>query len=46
MHTVGRNKTAIAKYIQNQMQEDQIAEQMSMKEYLDPFTGEPTKGGK
>ena len=44
--TVGRNKTAIAKYIQKQLQEDQIAEQMSMKEYLDPFTGEPTKGGK
>lgn len=41
--TVGRNKTAIAKYIQNQIEEDKIAEQMSMKEYIDPFTGEPTK---
>ena len=44
--TVGRNKTAIQKYIQNQLQEDQIAEQISMKEYLDPFTGEPVKGSK
>lgn len=44
--TVGRNKTAITKYIQNQVQEDQIAEQMSMKEYIDPFTGEQAKGSK
>ena len=44
--TVGRNKTAITKYIQKQLEEDQIAGQISMKEYLDPFTGEPTKGGK
>ena len=44
--TVGRNKTAITKYIQNQIQEDQITEQMSMKEYIDPFTGEPAKGSK
>lgn len=44
--TVGRNKNAIAKYIQNQIQEDRIADQISMKEYLDPFTGEPVEGGK
>ena len=44
--TIGRNKTAIQKYIQNQLQEDQIAEQISMKEYLDPFTGKPVKGSK
>ena len=44
--TVGRNKTAIAKYIQNQIEEDQIAEQISMKEYIDPFTGLPVKGSK
>lgn len=41
--TVGRNKTAIQKYIQNQVTEDQVCEQISMKEYLDPFTGEPVK---
>ncbi|MFA6941846.1 MAG: IS200/IS605 family transposase [Clostridiaceae bacterium] len=44
--TVGRNKTAIEKYIQNQLQEDQISEQISMKEYIDPFTGEPAKDSK
>lgn len=44
--TVGRNKNAIAKYIQNQLQEDQLAEQISMKEYIDPFTGEQGKGSK
>jgi putative transposase len=44
--TVGRNKTAITKYIQNQLQEDQMAEQLSLKEYIDPFTGEQTKGNK
>lgn len=44
--TVGRNKTAIAKYVQNQIEEDKISEQMSMKEYIDPFTGEPTKESK
>ena len=44
--TVGRNKTAITKYIQNQMEEDQMVEQMSMKEYIDPFMGTPGKEGK
>ena len=37
--TVGRNKKAIKAYIANQLQEDQIADQMSIKEYVDPFTG-------
>ena len=44
--TVGRNKTAIQKYIQNQLREDQVMDQISMKEFLDPFTGEPTKDRK
>lgn len=44
--TVGRNKNAIAKYIQKQLQEDQLMEQISMKEYIDPFTGEPVNAGK
>ena len=46
MDTVGQNKTAIAKYIQNQIEEDRLSEQLSMKEYIDPFTGEPTKESK
>ena len=44
--TVGRNKKAIAEYIRNQLHEDHEAEQLSIKEYIDPFTGEPTKEGK
>jgi hypothetical protein len=44
--TAGRNKTAIQKYIQNQLREDQVMDQISMKEFLDPFTGEPTKDRK
>ena len=39
MFTVGRNKKAIKAYIQNQLQEDQIADQVSIKEFIDPFTG-------
>ena len=39
--TVERNKTAIQKYIQNQLSEDKIADQISMKEFIDPFTGMP-----
>ena len=44
--TVGRNKKAIAEYIKNQLHEDKEAEQLSIKEYIDPFTGEPTKEDK
>ena len=44
--TVGRNKKAIAEYIRNQLHEDKEAEQLSIKEYIDPFTGEPKKEGK
>ena len=41
--TVGRNKKAIAEYIKNQLEEDFAAEQMSIKEYIDPFTGDKRK---
>ena len=44
--TVGKNKKAIEQYIRNQLQEDISADQMSMKEYIDPFTGEPVEGSK
>ena len=44
--TVGKNKKAIAEYIRNQLQEDYADDQMSIKEYVDPFTGEPAKEGK
>ncbi len=38
--TVGRNKKVIASYIRNQLQEDVAGDQMRMKEYIDPFTGD------
>jgi putative transposase len=41
--TVGKNKKAIQEYIKNQLQEDLAYEQMSIKELVDPFTGEPVK---
>ncbi|MEN6469834.1 MAG: IS200/IS605 family transposase, partial [Clostridiaceae bacterium] len=34
-----RNKKAIEEYIKNQLQEDIVADQISFKEYIDPFTG-------
>ncbi len=37
--TVGKNKKAIEDYIRNQEQEDMIADQISLKEYTDPFKG-------
>ena len=44
--TVGRNEKQIKEYIQNQLQEDYLEDQMSLKEYIDPFTGEPVEKGK
>ena len=37
--TVGRNKERIAEYIRNQLQEDIANDQLSFKEFVDPFTG-------
>ena len=37
--TVGRTKKAIVQYIKNQLEEDIAADQISLKEYMDPFTG-------
>ena len=39
MDTVGRNKKVIAEYIRNQLEEEYAAEQISIKEFVDPFTG-------
>jgi len=36
---VGRNKKAIEEYIKNQLQEDIASDQITLKEYMDPFTG-------
>ncbi len=37
--TVGRNKKQVKEYIQSQLREEHIADQMSITEYVDPFTG-------
>ena len=37
--TVGRNKKQIQEYIKHQLEENQIADQMSLREFVDPFTG-------
>ena len=41
--TVGRNKKQIAEYFRNQLASDQIADQIGMKEFVDPFTGRENK---
>ncbi len=41
--TVGRNKKVIAEYIKNQLEEDFANDQMTIKEYIDPFTGAKNK---
>ncbi len=38
--TVGRNKKVIAEYIRNQHEDDFSKEQYTLKEYIDPFTGD------
>ena len=41
--TVGRNKKQVQEYIRNQLQEDQVADQIGLKEFVDPFTGRENK---
>ena len=43
--TVGKNAKRIQEYIQKQLQEDVTSDQISMKEYMDPFTGKPVNKG-
>ena len=44
--TVGKYETAIKEYIHNQLQEDIMADQLSLKEFVDPFTGSRREKGK
>jgi REP element-mobilizing transposase RayT len=44
--TVGKNAKKIEEYIKNQLQEDLTTDQITLKEYIDPFTGEPVKKGR
>lgn len=41
--TVGKNAKKIEEYIKTQLQEDIAEDQISLKEYIDPFTGEKAK---
>ncbi len=41
--TVGKNTEKIKAYIQNQLNEDIMTDQYSLKEYYDPFTGSKNK---
>ena len=41
--TVGKNAKIIEEYIRNQLEEDVATDQVSLKEYMDPFTGERVK---
>lgn len=44
--TVGKNAKKIEEYIKNQLQEDLTYDQISLREYIDPFTGEPVNKGR
>jgi putative transposase len=44
--TVEKYTKRIQEYIRKQLQEDSTADQISMKEYIDPFTGQPVNKGK
>ena len=41
--TVGRYETEIKEYIKNQLEDDIMNDQISLKEFTDLFTGEPVK---
>ena len=41
--TVGRNKKVIAEYIRTQLEDDFASDQLTLKEYIDPFTGNKNK---
>lgn len=41
--TVGKNERMISEYIRNQLAEDYEKDQMSIKEFTDPFTGDRVK---
>ena len=44
--TVVKNAKKIQEYIQNQLKNDLEYDQLTLNEYIDPFTGEPVKKGR
>ena len=43
MDKVGKNEKIIAEYTRNQLREDKLYDQMSMKAFIDAFTGEQVR---
>lgn len=43
---MGRNEKKIAEYVRKLLEEDALSDQIGLRKYFDPFTGEQTKGGK
>ena len=41
--TVGKNERIIQEYIRNQLEKDVMEDQISLKEFIDPFTGKKRK---
>lgn len=41
--TVGKNETKIREYIRDQLEKDVMEDQISLKEFMDPFTGKKSK---
>ena len=41
--TVGKNEKKIAEYVREQLQDDIANDQISLKEYIDPFSGKKVK---
>ena len=39
MDTAGKSTKKIEQYIQNQLREDELRDQIALREYTDPFTG-------
>ena len=37
--TVGNNKSAVYNYVENKLKEDMMSDQLTIKEYKDPFKG-------
>jgi putative transposase len=44
--TVVKNEKRIAEYVRTQLQEDVMSDQLTLKEFVDPFTGEQVNRGK
>ena len=41
--TVGKNRKIISEYIRNQLEEAYASDQISIREFIDPFTGSKKK---